>query len=73
MAKKGQSWQFQCSCPKNFTGSKCEGVLTISIDRSGFKLNLCKASGVEPVESGSEKSTCSMANPAQNVVMLFKF
>ena len=24
VVKNGQSWQFQCLCPKNFTGSKCE-------------------------------------------------
>ena len=25
---KGKTWQFQCSCPKSFTGKICEGLLT---------------------------------------------
>ena len=25
VGKKGETWRFQCSCPKQFTGSKCEG------------------------------------------------
>ena len=31
MIKKGESWQFNCSCPKNFTGSKCEGMCILLI------------------------------------------